>query len=438
MSHLATRKKMQNSNIWACEETALLNYLDMTLNTPDIDASIVAQFGEAAESESIYTVVGSTAFMNIRGFMSNSGPNFFERLFGIEKASYPDIIQAASEIEDNPVVKNVQINMNTPGGDVFGVDEAAQAIARLSGVKKTRVVNEGMIASAGYWIASQAGEILASAPTSITGSIGVIITAVDREFNSENKNVVRARIVSRNAPNKAPDLKTEEGRGVLQDRADSLERIFIQRVAEGRNVSEDVVKSDFGRGGVLVARDPDEKQTDALRSGMIDGLITISRTKDDVTGGLNISASIDKETDNMTTNFEGLTVQDLRAGAGDLIADIEAKAAAGERERIQKIEGLMSNVAELPSEVRAKVRGHIDAKKFDTGATAESIGVELLGVIARAQNEFVASKSSAPREAAKIAEELTTKQEAPEDDKEVKASESKSRVEGLAAGMKGV
>jgi ClpP class serine protease len=212
------------------------------------------------------------ATIQITGPLSMNGPSGILKFLGIGGTSYRSIIQAANEAAEDDDIETVRLIVNSPGGDIAGVDETWSALMALSEKKKVIAENHGIIASAAYWLASAADEIVAMSPTSQTGAIGVIITQMDSEK--------KVKVVSSNAPNKATDANTKAGRQVIQERADALERIFISRVAEGRGVSEETVRTKFGRGGVLVAEDPDKTKPDAISVGLIDSLTkTESRGK---------------------------------------------------------------------------------------------------------------------------------------------------------------
>ena len=59
---------------------------------------------------------------------------------------------------------------------------------------------------------------------------------------------------SSGAPNKRPDLSTEEGRDALRPTLDALEAVFIAAVAKGRGTTEATVRADFGKGGTAYNR----------------------------------------------------------------------------------------------------------------------------------------------------------------------------------------
>ena len=218
----------------------------------------------------ILKIEGNVARISISGPLSPKGPSALDRFFRFGGTGYQDIISAVQEVKDDASITEVRFPTNTPGGTVTMVDEARQAIADLTKVKRVVFENHGMIASAGVWLASAAHEIVAMSPTVETGSIGVKIVGYDFTAAYKEMGVKKVVILSRNAPNKAAGVDTKDGRDELHRQADAVERIFIARLAEGRGVTEQTVIDDFGKGGLLVAQDPDKDKHDAISVGLID------------------------------------------------------------------------------------------------------------------------------------------------------------------------
>jgi len=261
-------------NLWACEENFLRSYLERVYNTTADQEKIEAFFlltEDEKEDDPIYSIDGDKATINIRGVLTQHGLPPIAKFFGFVGTSYIEILEAIEAVNVDGV-KSIDLIMDTPGGEVAGVDETAQAVKALAAAKDVTAINESMIASAGYWIASQASRIEAAAPTVETGSIGVVIAGVDTTEAEKARGVKRVTIVSKNAPNKRADVTDKKGIAELQRRIDAIERVFISRVAAGRGVSEDTVRKTFGRGGVLIAYDPDDTAPSALSVGMIDSV----------------------------------------------------------------------------------------------------------------------------------------------------------------------
>src|SRR3546814_2545467 len=65
-------------------------------------------------------------------------------------------------------------------------------------------------------------------------------------------------IVSSNAPDKRPNLSTDEGRGKIRAMLDGIEEVFLSDIARGRGVPVSTVNRDFGAGGTMSARQAKE------------------------------------------------------------------------------------------------------------------------------------------------------------------------------------
>jgi ClpP class serine protease len=260
--------------IWAVEPTFLVEYLETTLNSPDeIKQKPAAFFGNiSTEEKDIFSIDGDTAIINIQGLLSQEGPNLIDRIFGFTGTGYLEILEAIAEVQKSEDVKTVRLIMNTPGGQVDGVDKVFQAVSELSKSKTVIAESHGLIASAGYWIASAASRIIATSPADQIGSIGVVVVAVDFSKCDKEHGIEVIVIRSANAPNKVPDPATEKGKEVLQKRVDAIERVFIGRISEGRGIPVETIEKDFARGSVLIADDPDIEKDDALSVGMIDAV----------------------------------------------------------------------------------------------------------------------------------------------------------------------
>jgi ClpP class serine protease len=156
---------------------------------------------------------------------------------------------------------------------VDGADETYRAAADLRSRKRMETITSGMLASAGYYITAPSHKIYASNPTDAIGSIGIITAAWDFSGAFESMGIKRVEIRSKNAPNKAANPATKAGRDVIQERLDAMERIFYQRISESRGITGEEIAERFGQGALLVAKDPSPDATDAIRAGMIDGLV---------------------------------------------------------------------------------------------------------------------------------------------------------------------
>jgi len=171
-------------------------------------------------------------------------------------------------------VGTVLLDVDSPGGTVPGVQELAAQIfaARETGTKRIVALANALMCSAAYWIASQADEIV-STPSGQVGSIGVYTVHEDLSQMLENEGV-KVTLISAGkykvAGNPFEPLSDEE-KAVIQARVDDRYDAFVKDVARGRGVSVSAVKSGYGEGRALPAKE-------AKAAGLIDRIATMDET----------------------------------------------------------------------------------------------------------------------------------------------------------------
>lgn len=208
----------------------------------------------------IMAVTGSTAEIAVKGVITKS-PDIMAMLFGGGNTTYSDITMALAEANSNPSIKNITMAIDSPGGSVDGLFDTLAAIEATSKPVKALVSNTA--ASAAYAIAAQADEIVATNKAARFGSVGIVATmGVDDSV---------VRITSTEAPKKAPDVSTDEGKAVIREELDALHDIFVDAIASGRGSTTEKINADFGQGATLLA-------SEALKRGMIDSLMTADST----------------------------------------------------------------------------------------------------------------------------------------------------------------
>lgn len=163
-------------------------------------------------------------------------------------------------------VAGVLLRLDTPGGSVTDADLIHHRIRRLREKNKKVVVQMGDIcASGGVYAAVAADEIWAH-PTTLTGSIGVIIQSLNVHDLLQRHGVADVSVTS--GENKAllsPTLPVRaEHRRILQDIVDKLHGRFVRIVAEGRALEEPVVRA-IADGRILTA-------DEAKEAKLIDGI----------------------------------------------------------------------------------------------------------------------------------------------------------------------
>lgn len=166
-------------------------------------------------------------------------------------------------------VSAVVLDIDSPGGMVEGVAETADLIRSLRKEKPIIAVSNTLCASAAYYLAAQAGEVVA-VPDSFTGSIGTIMVHGDFSefYRSMGINVTIIRNPPRKAEGNSLEPLTEQAQGRMQQVVDTYVSRFHADVAKGRGASVATVRAEFGQGITFM---PDE----ARAAGMVDRVETL-------------------------------------------------------------------------------------------------------------------------------------------------------------------
>lgn len=170
-------------------------------------------------------------------------------------------------------VATVLLNVDSPGGSVSGLPEAAAEIRRTRETKRVVAIANPVAASAAYWLAAQAEEVIVT-PEAMVGSIGAFLLHLDLSQAMAEMGITPTFIqAGRRKTDGHPFLPLSEGgRGEMQSLVDDAMRLFVADVAAGRGVPASEVRSEaWGEGAVLTAKD-------AVKAGMVDRIATYSET----------------------------------------------------------------------------------------------------------------------------------------------------------------
>lgn len=117
--------------------------------------------------------IDGVAVIPIAGVISH-GVTPLDKIFGM--ADVQEISDWIAEAEADPTVKSILLDINSPGGSVTGVPELGAQVAALS--KPSVAFTNSQMASAAYWIGSQARRVVAT-PSASVGSVGVYMAFND-------------------------------------------------------------------------------------------------------------------------------------------------------------------------------------------------------------------------------------------------------------------
>jgi len=206
------------------------------------------------------------AFIPMRGVIAETLLD--EGLFSEATSDYSMALRSIRAATRDEKIRGICLKLDTPGGTVTDSDVMADALRRFKAAGTNRfvfVMMGSMCCSGGYYVAAEADYILAN-PTTLTGSIGVIMEG----FNAAElaKKVGVKSVVIASGTNKAlldplepvnPEHVKILKRPVEQD----YER-FVSIVAKGRKLPIDQVRP-LADGRILSAKDAKEAK-------LVDGL----------------------------------------------------------------------------------------------------------------------------------------------------------------------
>lgn len=172
---------------------------------------------------------------------------------------------------DDPSVRGIVLNIDSPGGQAAGINELAQMIFAARDRKPIAAHIGGQGASAGYWLAAAASSISIDA-ASLAGSIGYAVSMTVDPAGPDPKTGRRTiEFVSSQSPNKRVDPTSDAGGAEIQRVVDALGQVFVESIATMRGVTVAKVLQDFGQGGVLVGQA-------AVAAGMADTIGSLEAT----------------------------------------------------------------------------------------------------------------------------------------------------------------
>lgn len=234
-----------------------------------VSGEMAAEISEARARE-VASVDGAVAVVPVYGVLANKMDAFSAMSGGTSYAGIKKSLHAALSNED---VKAVVLDIDSPGGSVPGTEELSREIRALRGGSKPIVAQvNSLAASAAYWIAASADEIVVT-PSGRAGSIGVYTAHDDISQALEKRGIKRTYISS--TPEKVEGNETEPlGKDALSHIQDGVNRsyqAFLDAVADGRGTTVGKVEDGYGRGRVFYA--------EALKDrGMVDRVATLEET----------------------------------------------------------------------------------------------------------------------------------------------------------------
>ena len=251
--------------------------------------------------------------------------------FGLieEESTVARIKAELDKAKDDDRVQAILLHIDSPGGGVTASDELYGEIVRFKQKRNVPVIATlgDVAASGGYYVACAADRIVAH-PTTVTGSIGVILMNLNLEG-------LLAKVGVKNETYKAGEHKdilspfrgaTPEERRIVQSILDSLHARFIAVVHEGRPRIDPARLRQLADGRIFDA-------TQALQEGLVDQIGDLNAAIEVARGAAQVEQARvvayrrpDETRENIYSAARGLPVQ-----VNVMPIDLEALAGSGAR-----------------------------------------------------------------------------------------------------------
>ena len=212
--------------------------------------------------------------INLHGDLITYIPNDNYDDFGSpmeDETSSEQIYFAIKSAEKDDNIKAIIIEVDSGGGDPVAGEEINSVIKKST--KPVIAYIRSMGASAAYWAISGADKIY-SMKTSSVGSIGVNYSYVDFSKSSEEDGATFNELSSAKFKNIMSPFKelTEEEKELIMDDLQKTHNLFVESVAENRNLEIEKVKE--------IADGWAYNGLDSLEFGLIDDIGGMNEVKD--------------------------------------------------------------------------------------------------------------------------------------------------------------
>ncbi|MFN4143964.1 S49 family peptidase [Aestuariivirga sp.] len=234
--------------------------LDDTVESPDANR-FTGSSRRADGSSSMMRTADGVAIIPVLDTLVNRGA-WLDSRSGL--TSYEGIAAQLRAAGSDPEVRSVLLDISSPGGEAAGMAGLADLIRSVRQTKPVTAFVNDMAASAAFGLASAASEIVIS-PTSILGSIGVVMLHADRSGELAAQGVKPTLIFagSHKVDGNPFEPLSDAVRADLQASVDAHYRQFLDTVAagRGRKLTADMARATEARTFIGV---------DAVRLGLAD------------------------------------------------------------------------------------------------------------------------------------------------------------------------
>lgn len=216
---------------------------------------------------------GGIALLSLKGTMMKN-PTPIEQVF-LGATCTQAFTNYCKEISSNPSIQGVLLDIDSGGGSVQGVIEASESVRELHGKKPVVTYTDGLMASASYWVGSQATSIVGS-PSARVGSIGVYVPVIDAREQYAKEGVDIKVITNKDGIHKGAGL---EGTSLTTEQEEQIKAEVEEIYTEFKDaiLSARKVPSDAMQGQAFMGKKAKEKNLIDAVGGFEDALYLLNQ-----------------------------------------------------------------------------------------------------------------------------------------------------------------
>lgn len=260
------REAIGTRTVWAMHPAALAELLQQDVVEGMLPEGMLSFFGAAKAAGTAAKPAdpvreGSTVVIPVAGALSPRG--------SWSGTSTEALAATIREAADDQRIGAIVLKIMSPGGLVWGTQEAGDAVFEARQAKPVVAVADKYAFSAAHWIATQATAFYAT-PSGQVGSVGVRGGHVDMS-GFEEKIGIRTTLIASDPKKTAGHPYaplSDEDRAEMQAEIDEMAGSFIAAIARGRGLKASEVSGIHGTGQTFSANR-------AAQLGITDGVMSL-------------------------------------------------------------------------------------------------------------------------------------------------------------------
>jgi signal peptide peptidase SppA len=356
----------------------------------DMAAGKLFTLPQSEAPQSIMSIADGVATISITGPLLPTTDEFDRVMLGA--TSLDEVRSTVESAAADPAVTSIVLNIDSPGGTVRGTPEAADAIYEASKVKPVSAHTSGTMASAAYWLGSQATSVSMTRSASV-GSIGVMVPHIDQSKRAEMLGVkVELFTTGKFKAAGFPGTSlTESQRELIQERIDQVFGEFKSAVTrQGRKIPAEAMQGQTFYG----------PQAESL------GLATVVRSASQAgKAGSSPLRAVDTAEDGMSEQVASTPSEEVVASVETVVAEIANEAAPsapegeqeaapesapeGETESAPAEEPKEESATEIIGDLKAtlaSLQGEIAALKANQLSIDEAVAAKAAAIASRSSS----------------------------------------------------